>query len=152
MSAHMAKADVVLDTPLRRRLLVVECKWMKEQSLERATELRDSLASLWTSDYDYFLLALGTGLHLWRRQTPIGSAPDFTAPAKRIWSDYLGKLADDPERLRSGSMELAISSWLNDLASNVRKPDPASEPDQLLLNSGLYDEMKDGLVRLHVEA
>jgi hypothetical protein len=152
LSAHMIQADIVLETPRNERILVVECKWMKAPSLERAAELRDSLSPLWTTDYEFFLLVLRTGLHLWRREAPSGSAPDFTAPAKRLWGDYLGKLAENPDHLRSESMERAVASWLSDLASNVRKPDPASEPDQLLLNSGLYGRMQNGLVRLHVEA
>jgi hypothetical protein len=49
-------------------------------------------------------------------------------------------------------MELAIASWLNDLANNVRKPDPSSEADQMLIRSGLYDQMKHGVVRTHVHA
>jgi hypothetical protein len=147
----MAEADIVLETP-DGRVLLVECKWMKEPSLERAGQLRDSLASLWAGEYEYFLLALRTGLHLWRRETPPGSPPDFSASAKRVWSDYLGKLADSEETLRSRSMELAVASWLSDLASNVRQPDLGSEPDKLLVDSGLYDQMKHGSVRLHVEA
>lgn len=45
LSAHMAQADIVFETPFHKRLLLVECKWMKEPSLERAAELGDSLAS-----------------------------------------------------------------------------------------------------------
>jgi hypothetical protein len=147
----MAEADIVLETP-DGRVLLVECTWMNDPSLDGAAQLRDSLVPLWLGEYEYFLLTLRTELHLWRRETPPGSLPDFSASARRVWSDYLGKLADSEETLQSRSMELAVAAWLSDLASNVRQPDPASEPDKLLVESGLYNQMKHASVRLHVEA
>jgi len=152
LSIHMsAEADIVLDTPTKR-LLLVECTWMKEPSLAKATKLRDSLAELWSTDFEYFMLALQTDLYLWRKAAIAGSEPRFTASATQIWRDYLGKLADDPEALRSASMVIAVGAWLNDLAHHATKPDSGSEADQLLLRSGLYDQMKGGVVRRHVPA
>jgi hypothetical protein len=89
-------------------------------------------------------------LHLWRKDAPAGSPPQFTASAKQIWRNYLGKLAEEPGTLRSESMELAVAAWLNDLANNVTRLDTESEADRLLLDSGLYDQMKGGVVRKHV--
>jgi hypothetical protein len=144
-----AEADIVLDTPTRR-LLLVECTWMKEPSLTKAAQLRDSLSPLWSIAAEYFMLALRTELHLWRKDAPAGSQPQFTASAIQIWRDYLGSLAGQLETLRSESMEIAVAAWLNDLANNVTRLDPASESDHLLLESGLYDQMKGGVVRRHV--
>lgn len=79
LSAHMIEADIVVETPLQTRLLLVECKWMKESSLERAAALRDSLTSLWTTDYEFFLLVLRTGLHLWRKEAVVRNYLSRTA-------------------------------------------------------------------------
>lgn len=123
---------------------------MREPSSARIVQLRDNLAQLWSTDFEYFMLTLRGELHLWRKDAPAGSQPQFTASAEKIWRNYLGELGEKPDTLRSESMQLAVGAWLNDLANNVAKPDPASEADQLLLRSGLYDQMKGGVVRRHV--
>lgn len=152
LSAHMfAKADIVIDTP-PKRLLVVDCTWFREPSLERVIDRRDSLAELWSINFDYFMLTLRGELYLWRNDAPSGSPPAFTAATNRIWRKYLGNLADQPDTLRSEVMEIAVAAWLNDLAHNVAKPDPESDADQLLLRSGLYEKMKRGIVRKHVSS
>jgi len=151
-SIHMAtEADIVLETRAKR-LLVVECTWMAEPSVAAATEARDGLAELWSIDFEYFMLVFHTELHVWRKDAPAGSGPQFTASATQIWRDYLGKLADSPMRLRSSAMGIGIAFWLNDLANNVTKPNPASDADRLLLKSGLFDQMRGGIVRRHVPA
>jgi hypothetical protein len=146
-----AKADIVLDSPLRGRLLLVECKWAKESSPASAAHLRDSLSRLWNSDAAFFMLAFRTGLYLWKKDTAPNAPPDFVSPAKQVLREYLGKLADQADGPRAESMELAIASWLSDLASDLRKPDPKSEADQMLVKSGLYEQMKHGIVRTEVE-
>lgn len=152
LSTHMAaEADIILEAR-GRRLLLVQCMWMKDPTLEHAIGTRDGLAELWDSDFEYFMLALHTDLHLWRKDAPAGSQPLFTASAMQIWRDYLGKLADNPEALRSPTMIVGVRSWLGDRANNVAKPDPGSDADQLLFRSGLYDRMRRGIVRTYVPA
>ena len=146
------EADIVLETPQHHRLLVVECKWMKEPSLRKAAELRDSLTPFWSMEFEYFMLVLRTGIHVWKRTSPAGSPPDFWASAKAVWRDYLGDLAEKPQGPRSETMSMAISSWLNDLANNVREPDVNSEADQMLVQSGLLGRMKNGVIQRHVTA
>lgn len=150
LSTHMVvEADIVVET-LTRRILRVDCTWMKEPSLAKVTQLRDDLAQMWSTRFEYFMVTLRAELYLWRDDAPAGSPPQFTASAKQIWRNYLGERGKKPDTLLSDSMELAVASWLNDLANNVAKPDPESEADQLLLRSGLYDQMKGGVVRTHV--
>jgi hypothetical protein len=145
------EADIVVETP-QRRVLLVECKWIKEPSAKKATDLRDNFAQLSTEQADFFMLALRTGLHIWRRETPSGRPPDFTASTKQIWREYLGKMAERPDAIRSEAMEFAVASWLNDLANDVRAPNSTSEADQVLLQSGVYQRIKNGVVRTHVRA
>jgi hypothetical protein len=144
-----AEADVVLETP-SRRVLLVECTWMREPTLAKVIDERDGLAPLWGIDFDYFMLTLRAELYLWRKDAPAGSPPEYTASAMQIWRDYLGKLAETPETLPSECMEIAVAIWLNNLANNIVGPNPESEADQLLLRSGLFDWMKGGLAQLRV--
>ena len=149
-SASMAAGtDVVLETP-SRRLLLVDCTWMREPTLAKVIDQRDGLTPLWDIDFDYFMLTLRAELYLWRKDAPAGSPPEFTASATQIWRQYLGELADTPETLVSEDMQLAVAVWLNNLANNIAEPNPESEADQLLLRSGLYDWMKGGDVRMRV--
>lgn len=151
-STHMAvEADIVLETP-NKRLLHVECTWMKEPSMADVIEVRDDLSELWTIESEYFMLALQTDLHLWRTDAPAGSQPLFTASPRQIWHYYLGERGDDLDFIRSEVMIILLGAWLNALAHNIMRLDPDSEADQLLIKSGLYDRMKRGVVTRHAPA
>jgi hypothetical protein len=152
-SLHMPPtADIVLDSPLQRRVLVVECKLAKEASPEGAARLRRSLyAHRLAPEATFFMLALPTALYLWKKDSAPDALPDFASAAKPVLRDYLGKIADQAGGPRGESLELAISSWLSDLASRLRKPNSESDADQMLVASGLYEQMKDGVVRTEFE-
>lgn len=146
------EADIVVDVPGRGRVLVVEVTWFSEPSIEKVIEHRDIRAPFWSTHFEYFMLVLRGEVYIWRRNTPPESPPDFSAPIQEVWNRYLGELAERPETLRSTVMQIAISSWLHDLANGVWPPDPESEADQMLLGSGLHELMKHGVVDTHVKA
>jgi hypothetical protein len=146
------EADIVIDTPRRGRVLVVEVTWFREPSVRKAIGHRDIRTPYWTTNFEYFMLVLRGDVYLWRRDTPPASPPDFSAPVRRVWCKYLGYLAERPETLRAEVMQIAIASWLHDLANGIWQPNPESEADQMLLVSGLYDLMKNANVRTHVIA
>ena len=144
-------ADITIETRDRRRVLVVECKRGKETSpLKAAQWRRNYLAHGIHLDVPYFLLAFPTTFFLWRASRDANAAPDFTAPAKSVLSRYLGKIADRPDGPLEESLEIALSTWLNDLATGIRQPEPGSEADQMLVQSGLLAQIKDGVVRTQV--
>jgi hypothetical protein len=39
---------------------------------------------------------------------------------------------------------MIIYSWLDDLAVGIREPDPEAEADQLLVRTGIYDDIREG--------
>jgi len=93
------------------------------------------------------MLALPATIHVWKPQDDISAPATFKASAASVMRDYLGAIADQPGGPRPESLELAISSWLGDLAGGIRKPVDSSEADAMLVTSGLYDRIKGGYLR-----
>ena len=145
------RADIVIESPDRRRILVVECKRAQDASKQQAVRWRRNfVAHGLDSEVPYFLLAFPTGLYLWRANANIEAPPDFTAPAQDVLKRYLGSIADQPGGPLEESLEIAFSTWLSDLAHGVRQPDALSEADQMLVTSGLFEKMKGGIFRAQV--
>jgi hypothetical protein len=143
--------DIVAYSADHRRVLVVECKGGKMTSPENAAQFRRNLmAHSAITPTPYFLLAFPTSLFLWKAETAPGELADFTAPAKPVLRSYLGSLVDREPGLQGQSIELAMLSWLGDLAAAIRKPDPKSEADQMVVKSGLYDKIRRGEVKSEV--
>lgn len=142
--------DIVIETSDRTRVLVVECKRMKVTTPADAAHLRRSFHGYAPNvSADYFMLALPTCLFLWKGGADPDAPPEFSASAKPVLQSYLGAVADRAGGPRPESLEIAMSSWLGDLASSIRKPDPDSEPERMMLDSGLFTRLKGGIVRMH---
>jgi len=149
--AMALRADIVVESPDQRRILVVECRRAQATSSEQAMRWRRNfVAHGLDSEVPYFLLALPTELFLWRANANITALPDFSAPATDVLKRYLGLIADQPGGPLEESLEIAFSSWLSDLAHGVRQPDAHSEAEQMLVSSGLLEIMRGGTVRTQV--
>lgn len=153
ITAMRLEYDIVVEAPDRTRVLVVECKRAKESSDTDAVRWRRNLQVHGLNvDSEFFLLAFPTKLFLWKADRPPNASPDFSAPSKPVLKRYLGRVADQPGGPLPESLEIALSSWLNDLANGVREPDLASEPEQMIVESGVLDRIKGGRVRTQVVA
>jgi hypothetical protein len=142
-------ADIVVSKE-DRPVLMVEIKAGKETSPTAAARFRRNLIeNKMVADAPFLLLAFKTSLFLWRKETSLDEPADFTAPIKPILEFYLQSHHDNPY-IGEESIQIAVHSWLRDLAIGIRQPDPASPPDQMLLDSGLYNEMYSGDVRPEV--
>jgi hypothetical protein len=147
------KADIVLETPLRKRLLVVECKRVSDISPQWASHLRSNLiAQGRTFEALFFMLAISDRLYLWHNTAPPDAAPDDSASPESVYRAYMGSVAQKQGGPSSESIELALTSWLASLASKIRAPKPDSEADQMLVRSGLYASMHNAIVRNDVHA
>ena len=145
--------DIVVEAPDGARVLVVECKRAKESSNEGAVRWRRSFQANGPSlPSEFFLLAFPTRFFLWKADRLPDAFPDFSAPSKPVLKRYIRRVADQPGGPSSESLEIAVSTWLNDLASGTRPPDPSSEPEQLVVQSGLLKRIKGGTVRTQVSA
>ncbi len=143
------KADVIVYSPQRCRVLMVECRGGKKASSQDAARYRRNLlAHHLTSRDSYYLLVFPNALYLWPQGSPPDIEPEFHADMKSALAPYLGRLVDQPGGPRKDSLKLAVFSWLNDLASGLRKLDQQSDSGRMLLSSGLYKRLKGGVVEI----
>jgi len=140
-------ADIIVESHYRRPILMVKCRGAQGTSNQYATRWRQNLIEHGLDpEVPYFLLAFPTRLFLWRANANIEAPPDFAAPAQDVLRRYLGPIADLPGGPRQ-SLELVFHFWLDDLAQELRQPDPLSEAEQMLVTSGLLEKIKGGLFR-----
>jgi hypothetical protein len=147
--AMPVQSDITVESPLRRTVLVVECKFERDGSPAVASRLRNRLLSDGYLDVPaeaFFMLALPTNFHVWRPGVASEDPPSCSASAAPILRSYLGRIAEKIPWPGAEGMGLAVSAWLGDLAASIRKPD-ASDADQMLVNVGLYERLKGGSVR-----
>jgi hypothetical protein len=146
-----AEADIVAYSPDQRAVLVVECKAVRDVTPSSAAHLRRNLLThSLVADAPYLLIAYPRDLFMWKRDSQWDAPPDFTASLNSVLSEYLGKVAEEYTAVRAESLELALYSWLSDLASTIRKPSPNSDADQMLVRAGVYDQIKRGEVKSQV--
>jgi len=142
-------SDITVESPLRRTVLVVECKFAKDASPPAAARLRNRLVAdgyLYVPSEAFFMLALPGHFHLWAPGIAPDALPSYSTNALPVLRSYLGRIAEQDSWPGAENMELAVSAWLSDLAASIRKPD-ASDADQMLVEARLFDLMKGGLVR-----
>ena len=140
--------DISVYSRDRQLVLLAEIKWDKESSEQNATYYRRNLLSHGLlSSVPFFLLANRSTLNLWRGTASPDEAPTYTAAAKPIFKRYLGPLADDERGPGSESLQFALTRWLSEFADESRAPDQSSDADQMVINSGLAQQLKGGEVR-----
>jgi hypothetical protein len=150
-SSMRSPTDIAVYSPDKQLILVVEVKGGKQSKSDAAAQLRRNLLvhGLLPSS-PYFLLAYQTNLFLWRSGSDPIAPPLFMAPAKPVLQDYLRSVSGGERLVGEESLQLALVSWLSDLASDVRTPQPSSEADEMIVQSGLYDLIKNGEVKSEV--
>jgi len=144
--------DIAVYSPDGRLQLVVEAKSLEQTSRDWAARFRHNLlAHDAIPASNYFLLAMPDHLYLWKDGVNLAEAPpNYEIPTWEALGDYLGTRTEQPRRIGEESLQLALASWLNDVAGSIRKLRPESEVDRILVDSGLYDAIKSGEV--HVES
>jgi hypothetical protein len=140
--------DIAAYSPNRELVLLVEVKWSKDSSQEGAVFFRRNLRNHgMLTDGPHFLLANRNNLFLWKGSSGPDAEPDFRGPAKPVLKKYLGDIAETEVGAGPESVELAFKLWLTDLARGSQLPDPESAADRMLVDSGLYQQIKGGEVR-----
>ena len=144
------KADIAVYSPDDRLKLVVEVKSYKNATDEWAAKLRRNLlVDGFIPASEYFLLVLPEHSYLWRRCESLDAVPaDYKLSTKDVLQ--LRGEAANPEELNSFSLELLTSSWLNALAVSQVSREEMPELDWVF-DSGLYDSIKDGSVKVESE-
>jgi hypothetical protein len=147
-----APADIAVFSKDRRPVLIVEVRDSDVHSTaESAAGLRRSLlAHHLLPDAPFFMLATRIQLFLWRGDAHSNAYPWYSAAARSVLDSYGSRHANRGKPFRGGALEIVMFSWLSDLASGVRAPSPDSEADRVLLESGLYEQIRGGTADFEV--
>jgi hypothetical protein len=143
-------ADIAVFSRDYRITLVVEVKGQKHATDEWAAKLRRNLlAHDMIPPSQYFLLALPDHFYLWKENAEIDLAPaDYKAGTKDVLQHYAA--AVDLEGLSEFGLGLLVTSWLEILTTSQIAKEDAPELNWVF-DSGLYDSIKDGSVRIEAE-
>lgn len=140
------KPDLMLYDANYQLVLVGEVKASKRQDAEWAAEWRRNLTVHgMLPDADFFLLVFPEQMYLWKSAPAGQQVPaNFVGNTKDILKPYLGRLSDDTSRLSGSGLELAVSSWLNDITTRRTPEGFTADAVQLLEQSGLADRVREG--------
>ena len=142
--------DIAVYSRDDRLKLVVEVKSYRNATDEWAAKLRRNLlVHGFIPESEFFLLILPEYSYLWRGCDSFDEIPaDYKLPTM----DLLQLRGDtaNPDKLSSFGLELLTSSWLNALAVSQISRGEVPELDWVF-DSGLYDSIKDGSVKVESE-
>jgi len=93
----------------------------------------------------YILLARPSHLHLWRAEAEPGTKPQ-SASTLPIIKALTPKLAAEGWVVSGYSLRMIITTWLDKFTLGFADVD--SEADQLIVQSGIYDRMRNGSVEV----
>jgi hypothetical protein len=153
LAMSTAPVDIAVFSKDRRPILAAEVREGKLYStVESAIGLRRSLmAHQFLPDVPFFMLATPIQIFLWVGGATPGAIPNYSASAEPVMDSYSSKHANRVRPRRGGALEIVIFSWLADVASGIRPLSADSALDRMLLDSGLYDQIRGGSAEFEVK-
>jgi hypothetical protein len=141
-------ADISVFSAENKLELIVEVKGNRGVGPEWASQFRHNLlAHHAIPRSQFFLLALPEQMYLWKNGSDVVETrgPDFVIDSSPIVSPYL---AETTEHIANSTqtLQLVFASWLNLLTICSLSKDEVAPHEQWLLESGLYDAIKNGSV------
>ena len=141
-------ADIAVFSADSTLKLIVEVKGNRGVGLEWASQFRRNLLAHHAIPRSpFFLLALPDHMYLWKNGSEVVETrvPDFVIDSSPIVAAFL----DETRELTANSsqgLELVFASWLNLLTISGLSEDKAAPHERWLLESGLYEAIKNGSV------
>lgn len=145
----IAAADFVVQSRDHKTQLIVEAKNKAPASADWAARMRRNLfAHLALPPARFFLLALPERFYLWKDASPeLATPPDYEVDTQQVLKPYLEKLKASVSDLSENSFELLVRSWLEDLIRSDLDHRHSSQSETWLIESGLYEAIKDGSIK-----
>ncbi len=99
------------------------------------------------------MIALPDHVYVWKNGALVDERlPDYQAPTSQPLQDYWRALSPTDERISEHGLELTLAAWLSDLAHSDLTSLKARPILQWFLDSGLYDSIREGSVRVEQAA
>lgn len=147
--------DAAVYSPDQKIQLIAEVKAKRGATQEWATQMRRNLLVHQAIGFaPFFLLALPDHFYLWRDGSvvPDEKLPDYSAETEKLLSPYLNSAGLSLNNLSGQSFELVVIAWLRDLVHSRLSKDSVTPEQQWLIDSGLFQAIKDGSVVTPVAA
>lgn len=150
----MQPPDIAVYGPDYKLQLVVDVVSRPHASQEWARETRETLLAYKAiPEAPFFLLALPEAFYLWTPATAQDphAFPEHRIDARQALAPYIRGFEDVLEDINPYSLELLVSSWLQDLVYSYRTADSGSEAElQWFFESGLAEAIQRGRVVVDV--
>ena len=151
----MRRADVAVYSPDGNLQLVVAIKNRPGASAEWVIQMRRNLlvhAVIPLSPY--FLLVLPDFFYLWTDAVSVHelAPPAYQIKAADVLAPYLDPSTQALKDLSEYSLELLVTSWLEDLVGTELRRDSVGPHLQWLFDSGLYAAITHGSVTVEATA
>lgn len=153
LAMSTAPVDIAVFSRDRRPILAVEVREGELYStVESASGLRRSLmAHHLLPDVPFFMLATPIQIFLWLGDPSPDAIPNYSASAEPVMDSYSSKQANRRRPRRGGALEIVMFSWLADVAIGIRPLSTDSALDRMLLDSGLFEQIRGGSVEFEVQ-
>jgi hypothetical protein len=151
----MRRADVAVYSPDGNLQLVVEIKNRPGASAEWVTQMRRNLlVHAVIPPSPYFLLVLPDFFYLWQDALSVHelAPPAYQIKAAEVLAPYLAPSTQSLTDLSEYSLELLVTSWLEDLVGVELRRDTAGPDLPWLFDSGLYEAIRHGSVMVEATA
>ena len=151
----MRRADVAVYSPDGNLQLVVEIKNRPSASAEWVTQMRRNLlVHAVIPPSPYFLLVLPDFFYLWENAMSVHelAPPAYQIKAAEVLAPYLDPSTQSLTDLSEYSLELLVTSWLEDLVGTELRQDTVGPHLQWLFDSGLYEAIRYGSVMVEATA
>lgn len=140
--------DIVVYSPDHQIQLVVEVKGITKSDAQWAAEFRRNLldhAAIPASPY--FMLVAADQLYLWSQPArDPASLPDFNADTYSVLQRFLPLRTANQPHVSGRGLELAMTTWLEELARSTTPPPETAKDMRWLEESGLYQGIHAGSI------
>lgn len=151
----MRRADVAVYSPDGNLQLVVEIKNRPGASVEWVTQMRRNLlVHAVIPPSPYLLLVLPDFFYLWKDAMSVNelAPPAYQIKGAEVLTPYLAPSTQSLTDLSEYSLELLVTSWLEDLVGTELRRDTVGPHLQWLFDSGLYEAITHGSVTVEATA
>jgi hypothetical protein len=145
-------ADIAVFSKDRRLILIME---VKDGGREMTAQYAAALRHNWIGHGNlpvtpFFMIATRFHIFLWRGEAELGALPSYSATTTPIVTAYCPTITRMRRWRVCGGLDFAMFFWLADIMDERRPLSADSDTDRVLLDSGLFDEIKGGKLDLDV--
>jgi hypothetical protein len=144
---RLPKVDFIVESPEYTIQLAAEAKALRNLTSGDAAQLRRNLLAHGTAPpANFFLLLSPEHFYLWKDGKTVDVLPpDYTIEAPPILQRKTGEVP--VARLTSISFEMVAFSWLDEVIHCPTKDQAAEIAGTWIVESGLYDAIRNGVLK-----